>query len=170
MFRGRVRMHTCKIILLTSFVWFLLDIALLVLFSDSSASAPQKSALHHSHSNTSHHTPGKSSHHVDNSLPGSVEVNRNWLCSVWLFYKVIWYDLQGFEFPEKYAPHQLKRWKPVPVVPEKNGSPGEMGRPVQLPPDQESLMREKFRLNQFNLLASDSISLNRSLPDVRLEG
>ena len=64
----------------------------------------------------------------------------------------------------------LKRWKPAPVVPEQHGQPGEMGKPVQLPADQESLMREKFRLNQFNLLASDSISLNRSLPDVRLEG
>lgn len=62
------------------------------------------------------------------------------------------------------------KWVPAPVVPEQVGQPGEMGKPVQLPAEQESLMREKFRLNQFNLLASDSISLNRSLPDVRLEG
>lgn len=73
-------------------------------------------------------------------------------------------------FPLKYPRHLLRRWVPAPVVPEQAGQPGEMGKPVQLPPEQESLMREKFRLNQFNLLASDSISLNRSLPDVRLEG
>ena len=47
---------------------------------------------------------------------------------------------------------------------------GEMGRPVQLPPSQAALMKEKFRLNQFNLLASDSMAMNRSLPDVRLDG
>ncbi len=77
-------------------------------------------------------------------------------------------DERGFSL--KYPRSQLKKWVPAPVVPEQAGQPGEMGKPVQLPAEQESLMREKFRLNQFNLLASDSISLNRSLPDVRLEG
>lgn len=75
MFRGRVRMHTCKIILLTSFVWFLLDIGLLVFFSDSSTVSTHKSALHDTHSNKSHHGAGKSSHDVDNIVPGSVQVN-----------------------------------------------------------------------------------------------
>jgi hypothetical protein len=77
-------------------------------------------------------------------------------------------DERGFSL--KYAKNKLKKWTPAAVVPEQAGQPGEMGKPVHLPADQESLMREKFRLNQFNLLASDSISLNRSLPDVRLEG
>lgn len=70
----------------------------------------------------------------------------------------------------KYPKTKLKKWVPALVVPEQYGKPGEMGKPVQLPADQETLMREKFRLNQFNVLASDIISLNRSLPDVRLEG
>lgn len=82
--------------------------------------------------------------------------------------EVIEVDERGFSL--KYAKHQLKKWTPAAVVPEQAGQPGEMGKPVHLPADQESLMREKFRLNQFNLLASDSISMNRSLPDVRLEG
>ena len=73
-------------------------------------------------------------------------------------------------FPLKYVDSKLKKWVPAAVVSEQFGKPGEMGKPVQLPADQESLMREKFRLNQFNVLASDIISLNRSLPDVRLEG
>lgn len=77
-------------------------------------------------------------------------------------------DDRGFFL--KYSPNKLNRWIPAAVVPEQIGYPGEMGKPVHLPAEQESLMREKFRLNQFNLLASDSISFNRSLPDVRLEG
>jgi len=56
----------------------------------------------------------------------------------------------------------------VPPVAEKKGVPGEMGRPVNIPADEESKMKEKFKINQFNLLASERISLNRSLPDVRL--
>ncbi|KAK4301307.1 hypothetical protein Pmani_026542 [Petrolisthes manimaculis] len=69
-----------------------------------------------------------------------------------------------------YPPGELKKWEPRPTVTEKAGQPGEMGKPVRTPAGQEALMKEKFKLNQFNLLASDSISLNRSLPDVRLDG
>ena len=51
-----------------------------------------------------------------------------------------------------------------------DGAPGEMGRPVYIPKDEQTLMREKFKLNQFNIMASDKIRLNRTLPDVRMEG
>lgn len=50
------------------------------------------------------------------------------------------------------------------------GLPGEVGKAVHIPSDQEAIMKEKFKINQFNLMASDIISLNRSLADVRLEG
>ncbi|GFY41193.1 polypeptide N-acetylgalactosaminyltransferase 5, partial [Trichonephila inaurata madagascariensis] len=48
--------------------------------------------------------------------------------------------------------------------------PGEMGKAVVISKDEEILKNEKFKLNQFNLLASDRIALNRSLLDVRMEG
>uniref|UniRef100_A0A182MVQ5 Uncharacterized protein n=1 Tax=Anopheles culicifacies TaxID=139723 RepID=A0A182MVQ5_9DIPT len=41
------------------------------------------------------------------------------------------------------------------------------GKPVKIPSNQQELMKEKFKENQFNLLASDMIWLNRSLTDVR---
>ncbi|XP_076328359.1 polypeptide N-acetylgalactosaminyltransferase 5-like isoform X2 [Tachypleus tridentatus] len=47
--------------------------------------------------------------------------------------------------------------------------PGENGKGVVIPKEEESLKKEKFKLNQFNLLASDKIALNRSLPDFRME-
>ncbi|XP_043930770.1 polypeptide N-acetylgalactosaminyltransferase 13 [Protopterus annectens] len=48
--------------------------------------------------------------------------------------------------------------------------PGEMGRAVLIPRKDQEKMKELFKINQFNLMASDLIALNRSLPDVRLEG
>lgn len=51
----------------------------------------------------------------------------------------------------------------------KSDAPGEMGRPVVISDDQQVEMKEKFKINQFNLLATDLISANRSLPDVRME-
>jgi polypeptide N-acetylgalactosaminyltransferase len=54
------------------------------------------------------------------------------------------------------------------VVSKNKGMPGEMGKAVAIPPDQEEEKKEKFKINQFNLMASDMISLNRSLQDVRM--
>ncbi|KAF4790103.1 Polypeptide N-acetylgalactosaminyltransferase 1 [Turdus rufiventris] len=48
--------------------------------------------------------------------------------------------------------------------------PGEMGKPVVIPKEEQEKMKEMFKINQFNLMASEMIALNRSLPDVRLEG
>jgi len=47
--------------------------------------------------------------------------------------------------------------------------PGENGKAASLTKSEESQKAEKFKLNQFNLIATDKIALNRSLPDVRLD-
>lgn len=44
---------------------------------------------------------------------------------------------------------------------------GENGKPVVIPPREMLIMQQQFAINRFNLLASDRIPLNRTLPDVR---
>lgn len=56
------------------------------------------------------------------------------------------------------------------VISRRHEGPGEMGKAVVIPKDQQEKMKELFKINQFNLMASDMIALNRSLPDVRLDG
>lgn len=70
----------------------------------------------------------------------------------------------------QYPQSQLHLWRPAKVVKENKGSPGEMGAAVHIAPENEAKQQELFKLNQFNLMASDMISLNRSLKDIRLEG
>lgn len=48
--------------------------------------------------------------------------------------------------------------------------PGENGNSVKMTKEEEAIKAEKFKLNQFNIIASDRIALNRSVPDVRIEG
>lgn len=69
-----------------------------------------------------------------------------------------------------YKSVDLRRWRPAPVVEPVPGRPGELGKAVHIPSENEAMMKEQFKINQFNLMASDIISLNRSLTDVRLEG
>uniref|UniRef100_A0AAY4CWZ4 Polypeptide N-acetylgalactosaminyltransferase n=1 Tax=Denticeps clupeoides TaxID=299321 RepID=A0AAY4CWZ4_9TELE len=58
----------------------------------------------------------------------------------------------------------------IPVISRAHEGPGEMGKPVIVPKEDQEKMKDLFKINQFNLMASDMIALNRSLPDVRLDG
>lgn len=158
MFRTKVRIHTCKVILLTSLVWFLVDVVVLTFYSDC--------------------VGGSGWGCGGNSAAARVEQIGNYGTDHGgsskgrgILYEQL-HDRGKAEVTEKgkYPVKDLRRWKPAPSVLPQHGQPGELGKAVRIPPDQEGLMKEKFKLNQFNLLASDMISFNRSLTDVRLSG
>lgn len=46
--------------------------------------------------------------------------------------------------------------------------PGDGGNRVNIPTELEAKSKESFKINQFNLVASDLMSINRSLPDYRM--
>uniref|UniRef100_A0A1B0BSE2 Polypeptide N-acetylgalactosaminyltransferase n=1 Tax=Glossina palpalis gambiensis TaxID=67801 RepID=A0A1B0BSE2_9MUSC len=68
---------------------------------------------------------------------------------------------------QTYRSTVLHKWYSAPTIGEQRGKPGEMGKPVKMPNEMKEMAKEKFKENQFNLVASDMISLNRSLTDVR---
>ncbi|MBZ3890066.1 Polypeptide N-acetylgalactosaminyltransferase 13 [Sciurus carolinensis] len=55
------------------------------------------------------------------------------------------------------------------VISRNQEGPGEMGKAVLIPKDDQEKMKELFKINQFNLMVCDLTALNRSLPYVRWE-
>lgn len=128
------RFAYCKVVLATSLVWVMLDMFILLYFSECNKCDDRKErGLPGRDGESSHltHCPTEksSSNMLNNSLPSS----------------------------------------PDPLARPRDG-PGEGGKPVVIPKENQEKMKEMFKINQFNLLASEMIALNRSLPDVRLEG
>ncbi|KAK6617043.1 Polypeptide N-acetylgalactosaminyltransferase 5 [Polyplax serrata] len=150
MFRSKVRIHTCKIILLTSLVWFLVDVIVITFFSDCVGNSGWNCV-----------SDKRGDNREMTHLEGTNVRRRG----------IIYEKLLDRGKPRRtYLATELKSWVPARRVPEQPNSLGEMGQPVRIDPAEESKMKEMFKINQFNLLASDRISLNRSLPDVRANG
>ncbi|KAG8191949.1 hypothetical protein JTE90_007744 [Oedothorax gibbosus] len=136
----KLRPYTCKIVLATSLVWFICGLMLMMYYTDCIG-------------DNSVECQG-----FRNRNPNSISVKAR------KFFRVT-------AAPATTAvDDNFRYWSPVVVNSNPSHWPGEMGRAVVIPPEEEELRKEKFKLNQFNLLASDRIALNRTLPDVRAEG
>ncbi|XP_025093497.1 polypeptide N-acetylgalactosaminyltransferase 13-like isoform X2 [Pomacea canaliculata] len=123
----RIRLQYCKVIILTSMVWVMVDVFVLMYFTDCT--------------NTSN-----SCNSGNNGAANGGGLTKQ--------------DSPGFL--DKIIPKGLLTKTPT--------GPGEMGKAVVVPKDQEAQAKELFKINQFNLVASDMMSLNRSLPDYRMDG
>ena len=74
-----------------------------------------------------------------------------------------------------YPANQLYSWAEVPLhsvratVDNNRAYLGEMGVPVKIPKHLEAKAKERQSVHQLNVVASELVSLNRRLPDVRHE-
>ena len=62
--------------------------------------------------------------------------------------------------------YRMKRYLAYQTRPPREG-PGENGAPVTLSPDEEKLAEQKWKNASFNVVASDKIAMDRSIPDTR---
>ncbi|KAG4069665.1 hypothetical protein HA402_014688 [Bradysia odoriphaga] len=70
--------------------------------------------------------------------------------------------------PRKYHSSVLHEYVPAVHVPNAPDLPGELGRPVELSSKEEEEGKRRFKEHEFNVVVSEMISVNRSLPDVRV--
>ncbi|XP_029633286.1 polypeptide N-acetylgalactosaminyltransferase 1 isoform X4 [Octopus sinensis] len=156
---SRLSLQYCKIILATSMVWFLLDVFLIMYYTDCAGSSRQcggSDGIRRSDQDSGGNRGGgggggggggaqKSFGGIFNKIPND-KTER----------KLLKRDFKIEKLIEVLIPHPV--------------GPGEYGKPVIVPAYRQQESKEKFKINQFNLVASDMISLNRSLPDYRMDG
>ncbi|XP_017854881.2 polypeptide N-acetylgalactosaminyltransferase 5 isoform X2 [Drosophila busckii] len=168
--RGRMRSNTCRIVLLTSLVWAIFDFVLIAHYSDCIGKDGWRCRRAGEYDLD---MPNAERLVDDNQLVDDNEINTEKSLDTGDGGGGIAPIMgQGFAsggISMTYRSLVLKKWFQAPTVRESKGKPGEMGKPVKIPADMKEVMKEKFKENQFNLLASDMISLNRSLTDVRHE-
>ena len=148
-----LRWHTFRIVLVTSFIWILVGFCVIIFYTDCiggdglNCVGGKQRRLHGA-------VPS-----LDSASADKLTASQSAAAS-----------LRGSKSPlQPYSAHQLKAWSTQVIGNNPSTWPGENGKGVTIAKEDEALKNEKFKLNQFNLLASDKIALNRSLPDVRME-
>ncbi|XP_017026193.1 polypeptide N-acetylgalactosaminyltransferase 5 isoform X1 [Drosophila kikkawai] len=165
--RGRMRSNTCRIVLLTSLVWVIFDFVLIARYSDCIGKDGWRCKRSGEYDVE---LPNAERLVDDNQLVDDNEINTEKSLDGDSGALIMGQGFASGGISMTYPSVVLKKWFLAPSVQEAKGKPGEMGKPVKIPADMKDLMKDKFKENQFNLLASDMISLNRSLTDVRHEG
>lgn len=69
--------------------------------------------------------------------------------------------------PEKYDEKDLFKWTPAPAPVSKPDEPGDMSNLVEVPEERKEEAKQRFAEHQFNVVANEMMSFNRSLIDAR---
>ncbi|KAJ6636201.1 Polypeptide N-acetylgalactosaminyltransferase 5, partial [Pseudolycoriella hygida] len=77
------------------------------------------------------------------------------------------FNNDALKTPRKYEAKNLYKWTRALPVPHISGRPGELGKAVVLNAEEDEEAKRRFKEHEFNIVASDTISVNRSLADVR---
>ena len=140
----RTKRHTFKIILLTSLLWLVVDLFMILLYTDCVGEECMQAQK------------------TQNTQAAAIKAFKQ--SQVWGSDNVSSHGNWG-----GYPQNELVRWQArQPVTPVTDKLPGEKGVAVKIKKELEEEKKRKFKINQFNLLVSDMISVNRSLKDVRL--
>lgn len=70
---------------------------------------------------------------------------------------------------KKYDDEKLVEWEPAPPIHHDPTEPGHLGKPVILPAELKESAKKRFPEHMINVVASDLVSFNRTLPDIRHE-
>ncbi|XP_067934331.1 polypeptide N-acetylgalactosaminyltransferase 13-like [Watersipora subatra] len=143
--------QTIKIVVITSLCWCIMDVWLLSYFSNCADNKLKPSAFVDTHERSNENLVD--SKNQDDWEDDDVNPTK------------IKEPSKMKEPPKKSEFNFLNRM--LPDVLKGSSQPGDGGRAVQIPPELLAKSKEDFQINQFNLVASNLMSLNRSLPDYR---
>lgn len=147
----RVRKDVCRAIVLTSVLWFLVDIILLFYYLDGSLTSSAErcgysdviSEMFCFRADTDHNP--RFARHQNEPSQLSPEPKR----------------------PKPLSKADRELDKLLGTVNFDNNGPGQLGAGVNVDKAHEKEMQRMFKENQFNVMASNMISINRTLPDHR---
>ena len=189
---SRSQLNTARIVLLTSLFWVFVDVFIISYFTDCSMYCAQQalekravSALHGGGGHRDKHYTGPAAKEIDD---GPIDYDtmlkkRNERLAKMNKRKGKQADEDAYRnFDEGRYIGETKKDAQVDFLYKMNGWfkeasegerknpdswPGENGRGVVIPPSLKKLSEKRFKENQFNILASDLMALNRSVPDQR---
>jgi len=69
--------------------------------------------------------------------------------------------------PETYRDDELVEWTPAPAPVSRPGEPGDLGAAVEIPAHLKEEAKRRFTEHQFDVVANELMSLNRTMPDIR---
>jgi len=178
---SRSQLNTFRIVLLTSLFWVFIDVFIIFYFTDCSIYCAQQQlqARHHQQEALfrSHESVHKGSNNNDyddqlrlkNDRLHNIKKIKDNKNKAFRDFDHGRYIKDSDKDDKKDFMLKIKSWFREDNEDKHNPSnwPGENGRAVVIPKNLKKSAKERFKENQFNIVASDIMALNRSVPDQR---